>query len=141
MAKREDWIEKTTWIRKAMLPNDCIELIYVETDKTGAYVIKEIVDKKGNTIKRIKDVILDFPIELLEMKRMEEFDSRYPTYEYRININGKEYIDSVKQIRLLIQKRVIKQPFYSKYGHKFRDYIRIALRTQEKELEKRGAEI
>ena len=134
MAKKEDWI------RKVMLNNDCVEICYVETDKTGVYVIKQTMDKDRNIIKRIKDVILDFPIELLEMKRIKEFDSPYPKYEYRINIDGKEYVDSVKQIRSLIQKKVVKQPFYSKYGFKFRDYIRIALYSQEKKLEKRGNE-
>jgi len=134
MAKREDWIKRKT------LGNDCVEICYIETDNTGVYVIKETMDRNRTTKEKKRDVVLNFPIELLEKKRIGEFDSPYPKYEYRINIDGKEYVDSVKQIRSLIQKKVVKQPFYSKYGFKFRDYIRIALYSQEKKLEKRGNE-
>ncbi len=132
MAKEEDWIKRKP------IGNDCVEIYYVETDKTSVYVIKETMDKDGNTVKRIKDIILDFPIELLEIKRIKDLDSpygKYGGYIYRINIDGKEYKNSLKQIHLKILKKVSKQPFHSKYGFKFRDYIRIALRSQEKKLE------
>ena len=130
-------VKEKDWIKSKPIGNDCVEIYYVETDNTGVYVIKEIMDQNGTTKEKKRDVVLDFPIELLEIKRIKGFDSRYEynTLVYRINIDGKEFIDSVKQIRLLIQKRVVKQPFYSKYGFKFRDYVRIALRSQEKKLE------
>lgn len=129
--------ENVDWIKKTMLSNNCVEVCYVETDKTGVYVIKETMDKDGKTIERISDIILDFPIELLEIKRIKELDTPYGKYGgdiYRININGKEYVNSVTQIRLKILKKVVNQPFYSKYGFKFRNYIGIALRVQERKL-------
>ena len=138
MAKEEDWI------KSKQIGNDCVELCYVETDKTGVYVIKQTMDKDRNIIKRIKDVILDFPIEIIEMKTIKELGSPYGKYGqriYRISINGKESISTVKQARLLIQKKVRKWPFYSKYGFKFRAYIRMALWSQEKKLEKMKNEI
>lgn len=131
MNPKEDWIKKTT------LGNDCVELVYVETDNKGAYVIKETMDRNGTTKEKKKSVILDFPIELLETTIIKESDSPYGKYNtrvYRINIDGKEYTDSIKQIRLLIQKRIGKQPFYSKYGFLFKGYINVILHSQEKEL-------
>ena len=125
-------------IKEKRIGNVVVELFYVETDETGAYVIKETMDRNGTTKEKKKSVILDFPIELLETTIIKESDSPYGkhnTLVYRINIDGKEYTDSIKQVRLLIQKRIGKQPFYTKYGVKFRDYINIALRSQEKKLE------
>ncbi len=126
------------WIKKTTSGGRVIEVIYVETDETGAYVIKETLNQNGTTKEKKRDVIFDFPIELLEIKVIQEFDSPHYKHKevvYRINIDGIEYTDSVKEIRQLIWKRVEKQPFYSKYNIKFRDYIRIALRSKEKELE------
>lgn len=131
-------VKEKDWIKSKPIGNDCVEIYYVETDNTGVYVIKETMDQNGTTKEKKRDVILNFPIELLGMKIIKEFGSPYGEYNelvYRINIDGKEYIDTLKQIRLLIQKKVVKQPFYSKYGFKFRDYIRIAFRSQEKKLE------
>lgn len=131
-------VKEKDWIKSKPIGNDCVEIYYVETDNTGVYVIKETMDQNGTTKEKKRDVVLDFPIELLGMKRIKESGSPYGEYNelvYRINIDGKEYINTLKQIRLLIQKKVVKQPFYSKYGFKFKDYIRIAFRTQEKKLE------
>jgi len=121
------------WLKEKRIGN-FVELFYVETDETGAYVIKETIDQNGTTKEKRRDVILNFPIELLGMKRINGFDAPYGKLVYRINIAGKEYINSLKQIRLLIRKKVGKQPFHSKYGFKFKDYINIALRSQEKKL-------
>ena len=132
MSERENCIKRKT------IGNDCVELVYVETDSKGVYVIKEMMDKEKNTIKRIKDVILDFPIEIIKMKTIKEFDSPYGEYDqriYRINIDGVEYIKNIRETRALIQKKVGKQPFYTKYGFKFKSYINVALRSQERKLE------
>ncbi len=103
-------------LKEKRVGNVVVELFYVETDETGAYVIKETIDQNGNTKEKRRDVILNFPIELLGMKRINGFDAPYGKLVYRINIAGKEYINSLKQIRLLIRKKVGKQPFHSKYG-------------------------
>lgn len=134
MAKEKDWIK---W---KSIGNDVVEVYYIESDDKGVYVVKETMNQNGTTKERKRDVILDFPIELLEFNRIKEFDNPYYKYNelvYRINIDGKEYTDSIKQIRLLIQKRVVKQPFYSKYGFKFKGYLNMALRSQERELERK----
>lgn len=115
-----------------------VETYYVECDNRGAYVVKETRNLNG-TIKKKKDVILDFPIQFIEVKIIQEFD--FPHYkhkevEYRIKIDGQEYLNTLAEIRQLIRKRVIKQPFSSKYGFKFKDYIRIALMSQQKKMEK-----
>ena len=132
MAKEKDWIK---W---KSIGNDVVEVYYIESDDKGVYVVKETMNQNGTTKERKRDVILDFPIELLEFNRIKEFDNPYYKYNelvYRINIDGKEYTDSIKQIRLLIQKRVVKQPFYSKYGFKFKGYLNMIFRSLERKLE------
>lgn len=136
--KEEEGFDYTAvQIKGKTIKNVCVEMYYVECDDQGVYVIKETRNKDG-TINKKKDVILDFPINLLEEVIIREFD--FPHHKskevvYRIEIDGEEYLNTIAEVRQLIQKRVIKQPFSSKYGFKFRDYIRIALMSQKKKLE------
>ncbi|MBA7516653.1 hypothetical protein ES705_08701 [subsurface metagenome] len=124
-------------IKEKIMEGVCVEMYFVESDSKGVYVIKETMNQNGTTKERKRDVILDFPIELLEIKIIKEFGSPYGKTVYRITIDGKEYINSLEQIRLLIQKRVGKQPFYIKYGFKFKGYLNMALQNQEKILKRK----
>lgn len=138
MSERENWIKKTT------IGNDCVELVYVEIDKMGVYVVKETMTRDGTLKEKKRDIVLDFPIEMIEMKPIKELNSPYGEYNqriYRININGTEYIKNIRETRALIQKKVKKQPFYTKYGYKFKAYINIALRSQERKIELREGDI
>lgn len=118
------------WIKKITSGNVCIEVYYIELDNDGVYVVKEKLNQDGSTKERKRDAILSFPIKLIEIKRTEDFNL------YRINIDGKEYLNTLAGIHKIIKKRVGKQPFYSKYGIKFRDYVRIAINRQIEELKK-----
>lgn len=118
-------------IKEKIIDGVCAEMYYVESDNKGVYVTKETMNQDGTTKEKKRDIILDFPIELLEI-----MISNGKTV-YRITIDGKEYIDSIKQIRLLIQKRMVKQPFYTKYGFKFKGYLNMALQNQVKILKRK----